>query len=374
MKNLISSAFLLAEIFCISTSMHAQDQITGAIHIQNPLTISGYVDTYYSYDFGAPANHERPSFFYSYNKHNELNLNLGFVKAKYTQPGRVRGNLALMAGTYAQYNLSSEQGLLKNVFEANVGACVYDNNEQNIWVDAGIMPSHIGFESAIGKDCWNLTRSMLADNSPYYESGIKVGYATSDDKWYIAAMYLNGWQRITKINGNQTPAFGMQVTFKPPHSDMTFNWSTYIGNEQPDSAALRRLFNNFYGIVQLSDKVGLTAGFDIGLQQKNKDSSDMNLWYSPVVIVQYNVTNSLRFAARAEYYSDPNGVIIPTGTSNGFQTLGYSLNVDYYPGVSQDVLFRAEIRSLQSKDDVFIANNKLSTANTFFTTSFSLAF
>ncbi len=373
MKNLISSAFLLAEIFCISTSMHAQDQITGAIHIQNPLTISGYVDTYYSYDFGAPANHERPSFFYSYNKHNELNLNLGFVKAKYTQTGIVRGNLELMAGTYAQYNLAAEQGLLKHVFEANVGACVYDNNEQNIWIDAGIMPSHIGFESAIGKDCPNLTRSMLADNSPYYESGVKIGYATSDDKWYIAAMYLNGWQRITKINGNQTPAFGSQITYKPS-SDITLNWSTYIGNEQPDSAALWRYFNNFYGVFQLSDKFGITAGFDIGLQDKFTDSSGMNLWFSPVVIVQYKPTNSLRVAARAEYYSDPNGVIIPTGTTNGFQTLGYSLNVDYYLGVSQDVLFRAEIRSLQSKDEVFFSDGKPSSANTFFTTSFSLAF
>jgi hypothetical protein len=36
------------------------------------------------------------------------------------------------------------------------------------------MPSHIGFESAIGKDCATLTRSILADNSPYYEAGVKI--------------------------------------------------------------------------------------------------------------------------------------------------------------------------------------------------------
>jgi hypothetical protein len=100
MKNLIVSALFLAEILCTITSMSAQDQISGTISTPNPLTISGYVETYYSYDFGAPANHERPSFVYSYNKHNELNLNLGFVKATYKQPGSVRGNLALMAGTY----------------------------------------------------------------------------------------------------------------------------------------------------------------------------------------------------------------------------------------------------------------------------------
>lgn len=50
----------------------------------NPLTFSGYAETYYSYDFSQPENHERPSFFYSFNRHNEVNLNLGFVKANYT--------------------------------------------------------------------------------------------------------------------------------------------------------------------------------------------------------------------------------------------------------------------------------------------------
>jgi len=42
------------------------------------------------------------------------------VKASYNA-NKVRGNFALMTGTYAQYNLANEQGLLKNVFEANAG-------------------------------------------------------------------------------------------------------------------------------------------------------------------------------------------------------------------------------------------------------------
>jgi len=31
---------------------------------KSSLTFSGYAEVYYSYDFGNPANHERPSFFY----------------------------------------------------------------------------------------------------------------------------------------------------------------------------------------------------------------------------------------------------------------------------------------------------------------------
>jgi hypothetical protein len=75
--------------------------------------------------------------------------------------------------------------------------------------------SHIGFESAIGKDCWNLTRSILADNSPYYESGAKLSYTSKNEKWFISGLILNGWQRIQRVEGNNLPAFGHQLTFKP---------------------------------------------------------------------------------------------------------------------------------------------------------------
>ena len=208
---------------------------------KKPFTFSGYLETYYSYDFGNPDNHLRPGFVYSYNKHNEVNLNLGFAKVNYAKDN-IRGNFALMAGTYAEYNLAAEQDLMKNIFEANVGVKI--SSKYNLWVDAGIMPSHIGFESAIGKDCMNLTRSILADNSPYYEAGVKIGYTSSSEKWYLAAMYLNGWQRTQKVDGNQTPAFGTQVTYKPS-GKITLNWSTYFGNEQPDINRKWRYFNNF---------------------------------------------------------------------------------------------------------------------------------
>jgi hypothetical protein len=29
---------------------------------KNPLSISGYIETYYAYDFGNPDNHNRPGF------------------------------------------------------------------------------------------------------------------------------------------------------------------------------------------------------------------------------------------------------------------------------------------------------------------------
>lgn len=357
-KHIVLAALVMGAI-----QTKAQDSIK-----VSRLTISGYLEAYYSYDFGNPDNHERPSFFYNYNRHNEVNLNLGFIKANYTTD-KVRGNLALMAGTYAQYNLAGEQGLLRNVFEANAGFKI--SKKHNVWIDAGIMPSHIGFESAVGKDCWNLSRSILAENSPYYESGVKLGYTSKNEKLYLAAMYLNGWQRIQKVPANHTPAFGTQLTYKP-NAKVTLNWSTYGGNEFPDSIMKLRVFNNVYGQFQITEKLGVTAGFDIGMQQIKKDTSAYNNWFSPVLIVQYKPTSKIRIAARGEYYNDEKGVIIATGTPNGFQTIGYSLNFDY--AVSDNVLWRIEGRGFSSKDKIFMMDKKPSTENYFLTSSIAISF
>ena len=336
----------------------------------NPFTFSGFLEIYYSYDFSVPENHARPSFFYNYNRSNELNLNFGFIKANYATEN-VRANLALMVGTYAQYNLAGEQPLLQNAFEANVGVKISKDN--NLWIDAGILPSHIGFESAIGVVNKTLTRSILAENSPYYEAGVKIGYTSKSSQWYLSAMYLNGWQRIQKIENNQTPAFGTQVSYTSISKKSFYNWSTYVGNEQPDNDKKWRYFNNFYGQFVTSEKTNIIVGFDIGMQQASTKSSNYDVWFSPVIIAQYNPISKIQIAVRGEYFQDPKGVIIPTDTTNGFKTYGFSANVDYLP--FKNVMLRLEARTLNSKDDIFL--NKMgdpSASNQFLTTSLAVSF
>jgi hypothetical protein len=262
--------FIFIFSFCALT-VSAQD---------TTLKITGYIETYYLYDFGKPENNKRPDFVYSYNRHNEVNLNLGYIKAAY-ENNNVRANLAIMAGTYPNANLAAEPGVLKNIYEANVGVKIM--KERQLWIDAGIFASHIGFESAVGKDCWNLTRSIQADNSPYYESGVRLSYTSPNNKWYVSGLFLNGWQRIQRVDGNHTPAFGHQLTFKP-NDKLTFNSSSFIGNDKPDSVKQMRYFHNLYAQMQLSEKFGVIAGFDIGAEQKAKGSSEYNTWYSPILI------------------------------------------------------------------------------------------
>jgi hypothetical protein len=309
------------------------------------LELSAYIEAYYLYDINNPASGNRPLFIYSHNRHNEFNVNLTYIKLNYTA-ARLRANLAIMAGTYSNANLSAEPGVLKNIFEANAGINL--SKRKQLWLDAGIFASHIGFESAVGKDCWNLTRSILADNSPYYESGIKLSYSSDNGKLLVSGLVLNGWQRIQKVGGNSLPSFGWQIQGKP-NDKILINSSSFIGTDKPDSTRQMRYFHNLYAIFTPTDKVGITAGFDIGAEQKAKTSKQYNLWYSPVLIVRYAPIEKLAIAARVEYYSDRNGVIVYTGTPNGFETFGYSLNLDVIPFAN--AMIRMEGRLFQSRQD-----------------------
>lgn len=336
--------------------------------ISDALTIAGYLETYYSYDFANPENHVRQPFIYAYNRHNEINLNLGYIKLAYSSEN-VRSNISLMAGTYSNDNLSAEPGVLKNVYEANVGFKI--SEKKNIWIDAGIMPAHIGFESAIGKDCWALTRSIMAENSPYYETGAKISYTTDNGKWFISALILNGWQRIYRKDGNNFPAFGHQLMFKP-NSKMMLNSSSFIGNDMPDSTKQMRYFHNLYGQFQITERLALIAGFDIGAQQTAQHNSTYNTWYAPILILKLSPTDKFSIAARAEYYSDKNGTIIATQTPNNFQTFGYSLNLDCL--IHNNVWWRVEGRGFSSKDKIFSLNEKPNNNNYFLTTSIAISF
>lgn len=328
------------------------------------LTIDGFVDAFYSYDFNQPTEKEKQPYFYNYNRHNRVAVNQGLVRLA-VQHQKYRAHFAIQSGSYSTDNYVSEPGLIKHIFEAYAGISV--NRMNTLWVDAGIFASHIGFESVNSFDNWTLTRSLLADNSPYYLSGLKLTYKPGD-KWTFLGLVSNGWQHIKNPNGKISPALGTQVTFSPSPKAL-INWSTFLGTDDPDTLRRIRYFNNFYTQLQLTKRLGLIVGFDAGMQQRSKGTSSYDVWYSPVAIARYRLEEKWLVGFRAEYYQDKTGIIIRTDTPQGFATSGLSLNVDYQP--FKNMLCRIEGRLLDSQERVFNNKNGASTSDAFITSSIS---
>ncbi len=348
-------------IFLFSISLSAQH-----LNFHPALSINGYLETYYCYDINEPTDNNRPGFIYSHNRHNEFNLNLGFIRASLTD-SNYRANLALMAGTYSTANLAAEPAGLKNIFEANAGIRL--SRKRTLWLDMGIFSSHIGCESAIGKDCWTLTRSLMAETTPYFESGAKLSYTSANEKWNFTALILNGWQRIQRVSGNSLPSFGTQILFKPS-GKLTLNSSTFAGTDKADTLRTMRYFHDLYAIFQATERFGIIAGVDIGFEQKAKGSIGYNNWINTTLIARMTLSKKTNLAVRGEYHRDMNGII--AATSNGLDVFGYSVNFDY--AITGNILWRIEARGWNNKNEIFMRNNLSVKDDYFFTTSIAISF
>lgn len=340
------------------TSFTISGQETNPWSTPPELKILGFLDVYYAYDFNEPTTPYRQTFLYNHNRHNEFNLNLGIIGLNIQQT-KYRAKIALQAGTYPNDAYANEPGVLKNIYEAYVGVSL--NRKNNLWLDAGIFTSHLGLESSMSIDNWTLTRSLTIEGLPYYLSGARLTYK-ANEVVQVSGTVCNGWQRIQRVAGNSLPGFSTQLLITP-NDKYTFSWGTFIGTEDPDTTRRMMYFNDFYAIMQLAEKFGVSAEFDIGARQKAKDAVDYDIWYGLSLITHYKFAKNWATALRGEYYYDNEGVIVSLENSPfGFKTSGLSLNVDFVP--IPQVACRVEGRWLHSIDEIYFKDYK-STQNNF---------
>lgn len=328
------------------------------------IKILGYLDVFYGYDFNTPKE-KRQNFLFNYNRHNETNINLGLIRVD-VENKKIRTRIALQTGTYAQDNYIAEPIMYKPINEAYLGMSV--NKKNNIWIDAGVFNSHLGFESSIGVENHTLSRSLTAENSPYFLSGVKLTHQIKN-KWSYSIVLSNGWQRIKRVDGNSMPSVGTQLIYQPSDK-VLLNWSTFVTTEDPDTNRREIYFNNIYSKIKINKKWNTILGFDYGLRQVAPKSVNKQYWLNATLIVQYLLNNRWSMAFRTEYFDDYNNIII--NSQKEFNTFGISLNID--KKIHNMIVWRNEIRFLNSTKQNFETPNGLSNSNTTYLSSLSILF
>lgn len=312
-------------------------------------TVSAYAELYYTAALQKNIAPEKPVFFYNYKQNNELKINLAFAKVAFSK-NAIRANVALMAGDYAVNNLANEKGIAQHMLEANIGVRLSTKN--NIWIDVGIMPSYIGFESAIGADCYNLSRSLVAENSPYFFTGVKLSGITKNKKLNWALVYLNGWQKIAIPTTYPLLNFGTQLQYIF-NDKLTINYNSFYGSDKPKPNNHFRTYHNVYAQVTASSKTNFIVGVDVGTDKN--EFSESGVWLSPILIVKQKISSQLSVAARIEYVKDNKNVYY-THTNNKFKVWGLSANIDY--AMSRWCLLRTEIRTLRANNILSVDNQQ----------------
>jgi hypothetical protein len=363
---------ILAVALVAPTVLRAQAPSDTTVRV----TFGGFVDAYYAYDFGKPAAFDRSfatgaPFTTQPARHNEFNVNLAYVEGLVSGP-RVRGRLALQAGTSVQSNYAGEptngavsgSALARHLQEAYAGVQVANT----LWIDGGIFYSHMGMESWASKDNLTYTRSLVAEYSPYYSSGVRaVWQATSR---LVAHLHVvNGWQNISETNTDKGVGLRLDLTTSPR---ATF---TYYGFLNSESGGRRRVFNGIGARLTPTARTTFIGQFDYGTIEQAEEGLDNSTWFGLAAIGKIRLSPTIAVTARVERFDDEDQVNIATGLTDPFRGNGASLGLDVTP--YSRVMWRTEARGFFADDRIFPDAEvpaALSDRSVFVVTSLSVSF
>jgi hypothetical protein len=340
------------------------------------VTFGGFVDAYYAYDFGEPADLDRSfasgaTFTTQPARHNEFNVNLAYVEAIIAAP-RVRGRLALQAGTSVQSNYAGEPTmgvisgptLSRHLQEAYAGVQVLPA----LWIDGGIFYSHMGMESWASKDNLTYTRSLVAEYSPYYSTGVRAVWQLTPA--LLAHIHVvNGWQNISETNEDKGVGVRLDLTASPAAT------VSYYGFLNSEAGGRRRIFNGVGAKLSPTASVTLLAQLDYGTIEQADETLDNSTWYGFTAIGRLQLSPKVAVAARVERYDDEDQVNIATGLGSGFRGNGASLGLDVMP--SPRIMWRTEVRGFSTNDRIFPEADEpaaLSDRSVFMVTSLAVLF
>jgi hypothetical protein len=321
------------------------------------LSLEGYVDAYYSYAFSHPVGGTRP-YVVNYSRDNEINIDLAYLSLKYTT-SQVRAAFTPGFGTYMNSNYAAERQTLQNIVEAYVGIRPFKN--KNIWLDAGVFSSPYTNETVYSFDQLTYTRSLGAENTPYYLTGARLTVPLGA-KWTGYFYLLNGWQ---VIESQHDPLdYGTQLEYKPTDS-WDINWNTYIGNESSTTnpGYRTRYFSDFYATYTMSDKWSFSSDVYMGAQRRLEDDTmHTRPWWNANFCARYTILKGNSISARVEYFDDRWEVLnkpvtdAPAYKSAGF-SIGYNLNI------TNDAMLRFETRYFGSPYGLWALRNGTDVSN-----------
>lgn len=325
MRNLYFFFFLFP-LFSLSIFAKAQNI--------DSIKVSGFLEVYFSKDQSIWKNHSRPSFLYSHTATDHVALNTAVFELK-SFSKRLNTHLALVEGTYANNVTSAEPTGFGALYVANISLAL--NNSKSCWLTAGIFPSHIGLETAIGMNNLSLTRSLAAENSPYYESGVKLELISKNKCWNFSLLGLNGWQTMTLLPQDHQMGLGTSVSFQP-NSNFSISHNTYFGEVALADTSAQRYFNNLQFQFKRNKWI-VQSQWDFGLQNSKT-------WHVGFLGLGRDLNEKLNLNARLEYIEDPNSLV-----------MGSSLNTVYGGSVggiyklTPFAFIRGEYRYLMSMNE-----------------------
>jgi len=321
----------------------AAKQDSATLDFFRKIEISGFADTYYTYNFNRPSQPcatvggvSVSNCLYNFNvAHNSFSLNLAEValEKKATADSRAGFRLDLDYGPTATMLHAAEPG----------GTTTYENIEQAyvsvlagkaLQLDFGKFVTWSGQEVIESKDNWNYSRGLLFSWAiPYYHTGLRATYAVND-KVSLAGFLVNGWNNAEDNNAGKT--VGGQIILKPTAKLAVIE--NYTGGpEQADDNDDWRHLSDTIATYTVNDKVSLAANYDYG---SDKLLGEKVQWQGFAGFARFQANPWFALSPRFEYFNDEDG--FSTGTAQNVKEATITAEFKHKDGLLMRLEYRGD--------------------------------
>ncbi|MEI8256877.1 MAG: outer membrane beta-barrel protein [Deltaproteobacteria bacterium] len=328
------------------------------------LTLAGYVESFYQWNFNNPSN-GITNFRGFDNRHNTAALSNVVFDASGSL-GPVTARLALQFGTTPQtYYLaeithpgtaatgSSDLDAWKVIQQANVGWRAPVG--RGLLLEAGIFLSPIGPEGVAVHDQWNWSRSNLFFGMPAYHAGVRAAYSLTG-RWTVSLAGYNGWNSV--IDGNAEKSVAVAADYVVTDV-LTFHAMYFGGVErvtgaperQGGTVPWRNLFDSYLALYPrpwLSLMVHGNAGFE-------PNAFGTSWWAAGALYARARPLSWLYLAVRGDiFYESVPGNALGTASAIFWPSAWVSsgtATVDFRP--HDNISMRVEYRHDQAAGDTY---------------------
>jgi len=339
----------------VSTPAPAAPAAPSIAGLLGPLTLSGFVDTYYGYNSNQPASRTTAYRNFDINS-DQFSLNMiELVADKSPDPAasHVGFHIALGFGqaenainSASPTELGFDQYLKEGYLEYLIG--------KKLQINVGKFVTPAGAEVIESKDNWNYSRSLLfAWAIPYFHFGASAKYAFNS-KFSLTGYLVNGWNNSVDNNSGKTGGFSAAWT---PNAKWSLTENYLTGPEHTnDNSQFRNLSDTVIAYTP-NAKLSLMANYDYGSDTFVTGTTPPFIigpkahWDGIAGYIKYAPNATWYFATRGEYFQDVGG--FETGVS---QNMGeFTLTLQRM--LAGKIMSRLEYRYDASNENVFPDNN-----------------
>jgi len=276
-------------------------------------SLSGFVDTYYGYNFNQPKSQTNTLRSFD-GPSNQFALNL--IELNLDKPpdpsnSRLGYHLGLGFGQAMNVvNATDPAGLSFAQYLKEAYVSYLAPVGKGLQMDVGKFVTPHGAEVIETKDNFNYSRGLLFSYAiPYFHYGLRAKYSFSD-KYSVTGFLVNGWNDIYDNNTGKT--YGVTFGWNPTKK-FSLAQSYMFGPETAGTNAHWRQVSDTVATYSPTARLTTSVNFDYGRGDRVMGIPTPVFWTGIAGYVKYAFDERYALATRYEYYNDHDG--FTTGTA-----------------------------------------------------------